>query len=342
MESVQVKTHIIRKAVKKDVPEILEYIKTEWNEQHIFVTDPSFFEYEHCNGDEVNGIVAENMQTGKIEGILLMYPVRRKMIDTDFFGGIWSVSKSCKLPMLGIKMLENILKVTGAKSHSGVGINPATTGRIFRGIKEQRVDRLKHYYRLADREQYNVAYVEAKNILEVKEGEASFIKFEDVNELVSSFQLDKYKDLPFYKDAEYIKYRYFEHPIYSYNVIGIKLNDKINAVLIIRVLECNNAKIARVIDFLGEEGALKECGVAFQRMINENNLEYIDFYEYGLDDDVMKEAGFVLRTADDVNIIPNYFEPYLQKNIDIWFHTPYAECRIFKGDGDQDRPSRTN
>ena len=41
-------------------------------------------------------------------------------------------------------------------------------------------------------------------------------------------------------------------------------------------------------------------------------------------------------------IIPNYFNPYLQKNIEIYFFVDSKKIdkvRLFKGDGDQDRPT---
>ena len=67
--------------------------------------------------------------------------------------------------------------------------------------------------------------------------------------------------------------------------------------------------------------------------------EYIDFYLYGIEDDILRDAGFVLQD-DDVNIIPNYFEPFVQKNISLDFYADsLEEIILFKGDGDQDRPN---
>jgi hypothetical protein len=41
-----------------------------------------------------------------------------------------------------------------------------------------------------------------------------------------------------------------------------------------------------------------------------------------------------------LNIIPNYFEPFVAENIDIYFFSNTNEkVYIFKGDGDQDRPN---
>lgn len=337
MESTVFKSHRIRLMERQDIPKVIAYIAKEVNPQHVFVQNPDFFEYEHCNGLNVNGILAEN-STGGIDGILLMYPLGDKLAGNDFFGGIWSVSRGCKVPLLGFKLVKSVLNITGAKSHSGVGISPDTTAKIFRHIEGQRVGRLKHYYMLGDVDEYKIAKIKVKKIAEARKGKAKFVEFQNIRELCNLFDLSAYKDLPYYKDDAYIKKRYFDHPVYNYNLLGIEVDQKIQGILVMRVVECNGARIVRIIDFLGNDQALKECGGLFQRMISEEKLEYIDFYEHGLDDKALMDAGFIVR-EDSENIIPNYFEPYFQENIDLWFHTPYENCRIFKGDGDQDRPS---
>lgn len=53
----------------------------------------------------------------------------------------------------------------------------------------------------------------------------------------------------------------------------------------------------------------------------------------------MELSGFNLRSLEDENIIPTYFEPFVQKNIDIWFQSSEKGLCIFKADGDQDRPN---
>ena len=74
-------------------------------------------------------------------------------------------------------------------------------------------------------------------------------------------------------------------------------------------------------------------------MLKEKN-EYIDIYEVGIEDATLEEAGFIERKEEDSNIIPNYFEPFVQKNIEIYYMSNCKDkFRIFKGDGDQDRPS---
>ena len=54
----------------------------------------------------------------------------------------------------------------------------------------------------------------------------------------------------------------------------------------------------------------------------------------------MVSAGFVQNRNDGQNIIPDYFEPFERRNVKLDFFTDLKEpfC-MFKGDGDQDRPS---
>nr|MCR4746137.1 hypothetical protein [Lachnospiraceae bacterium] len=80
-------------------------------------------------------------------------------------------------------------------------------------------------------------------------------------------------------------------------------------------------------------------GDFWQKLMKKNNYEYIDFYEYGLDDIYLKNAGFNERIIEDENIIPNYYEPFEKQNVDIWGHFQTDTALIFKADGDQDRPN---
>ena len=75
------------------------------------------------------------------------------------------------------------------------------------------------------------------------------------------------------------------------------------------------------------------------KMLKEKH-EYIDIYEVGIEDEILENSGFIERVEEDSNIIPNYFEPFIQKNIEIYYMSNCnSKFRMFKGDGDQDRPS---
>ena len=74
-----------------------------------------------------------------------------------------------------------------------------------------------------------------------------------------------------------------------------------------------------------------------------NNYEYIDFVEVGLDKECLINAGFINRKEYENVIVPNYFEPFVQENIDLdyAYKTVVNDSRtiFFKADADQDRPN---
>lgn len=331
--------HTIRLGKYEDIPDIIQFIKEEWNPHHIYVKSREFFEYEHYIDGRVNGILAINHATLKIDGILLFYQTQRKLEGADFYGGIWCVSKKCTVPMLGYKLVSSVKQLTGTRGHSGVGINPDTTVRIFRHIKEQFVGKMAHYYRLADLESYKIAVINKKQIQAFVKCECELVKYHSMQQLKNEFDVTKYRASYPYKDEWYIEKRYFKHPIYEYFVYGIKYQNEIGGILVFREIEQNHAKILRVIDFIGDQQSIAKIGQAIQNLIEKEKYEYVDFYEYGIDDEVMVEAGFTKKNNEDGNIIPNYFEPFVCKNIDLWFHSPYQKFTVFKGDADQDRPN---
>lgn len=70
----------------------------------------------------------------------------------------------------------------------------------------------------------------------------------------------------------------------------------------------------------------------------ENQVEYIDMYETGIQQNMLLEAGWI-SVKESGNMIPNYFSPYLQRTVDIHYCKSDEKAILFRGDGDQDRPS---
>ena len=79
------------------------------------------------------------------------------------------------------------------------------------------------------------------------------------------------------------------------------------------------------------------------KLLQKYKAEYIDIYSYGISKKIFKQAGYINRYEEQSLIIPNHFEPFQKKNIDIFcaFKSNYKNkiIRLFKGDGDGDRPS---
>ena len=326
-----------------DSIEIRSFINSEWKERHILARDQNFFIYEHHNKDQINFVISKN-SNGRINGVLGFIPSALGEV-SDVCTVIWKVSKNSQNPILGIQLLQYLNNNINIRTLLSVGINKKTIG-IYKYLGFF-TGRLKHYVLLN------------KNIQEFKIGKIPDLKFsniiysgvEDLNFAkyiknesdLLSFQFEKYKHNIPYKNRAYFIKRYFQHPIYQYDVVGIYNSKSLIGVFVMRVQAYNGAKILRIVDFVGEETSIHCFGKFILETIKKEGYEYADFYCFGLDNKVLNNAGFSLVDSfeEDV-IIPNYFYPFLQKNISIYFFADTKNIKylnLFKGDGDQDRPN---
>lgn len=317
----------------------MNFIKDYWAEKHILANNKEFFLYEFSNLEEaLNFIIAEDFNN-KILAILgfIEYGKEQQNIMTVMWK---SISK--EQPFLGIELLKYLTENKLYKSVSFVGINKKTTG-IYNYLGYT-TDKLQHFYRIADKDEYKIAHIQDKRILPTSlEKEFELVALNNFEDFTTAFNWALYENSnpkP-YKELWYIEKRYYNHPIYNYQIFGIKNSDSdiINSVIICREITINNTKILRIVDFLGVETDLNYISYEIEQLIQKGNYEYIDFYQYGIDDNILYRAGFSKKT-DNINIIPNYFEPYDLKNVEIQFFTTKPEnIRLFKADCDQDRPN---
>ena len=120
-------------------------------------------------------------------------------------------------------------------------------------------------------------------------------------------------------------------------------NGKSRAFIVTRTVMHNDARALRIVDFYGPDTALSGLGGALQDLVRDSNAEYIDFYNYGISDDIMHSAGLTALDDRDGTVIPNHYEPFVQTNVAIEcaykFDQPNCRFVANKGDGDQDRPN---
>ena len=73
----------------------------------------------------------------------------------------------------------------------------------------------------------------------------------------------------------------------------------------------------------------------------DNDIEYIDMLCYGFPKGALENLGFFKKKINQK--IPDHFEPYTGKNAQLNFAILINKYKkntlMFKGDGDQDRPS---
>ena len=151
------------------------------------------------------------------------------------------------------------------------------------------------------------------------------------------------REIPFAegkKDSYYLEHRYFRNPRFKYHVFEVLVKDKSIGLIVYRRQFVNGGSCIRIIDAIGDLPCLVE---AFPSLINEmyrQGDEYIDLVCWGLNIDAIQKTGLVYRRKYPECIVPELFSPFVPKNVDRWLFTNNPDNeKIYKGDGDQDRPN---
>ena len=324
-----------------DTDEIMEFIDREWEKNHILSKNKDFFLYEYSNKDALNFVISKSED--KINGILGFLKSASDKNST-VWTTMWKVSKSNGSPILGLRML-NYLQSQGYKSVMSNGIN-AVTEEIYSYLGFH-VGELGHYYipnqtlktyRIA---KFNKVKLDISSTYEAPEN--LIFKQVTIQELEHSFGFARFLNKTPNKDFEYFKKRFFEHPIYNYEVYGVFKGTEILSLLAVRLARYGASSCLRIVDFYGQEETMGTHALNLCNKMFSEGHEYIDILTFGLPDHLLKKAGFKRLDHSQIEIIvPNFFEPFVQKNMRVRFFSNIknlADLRIYKADGDQDRPS---
>ncbi|REK66453.1 MAG: hypothetical protein C6P35_07205 [Cohnella sp.] len=336
----------IRLAKHSDIENIMNFINDHWRKGHIMARDRKLFEYEYVDGDNVNFVIAIDKETRLIEGIFgfLNCSQTTDVTKKDIWGSIWKVvDNHHNIPFLGVELARRVFALTGCRTQIGNGANPNTTVPLRRMFFGDKVAKMKQYYYLnTEMDEYRIALIKDKSSVDFKiaEKETVLVKFKSIDDVKKNFDIESIDAIP-YKDYWYINKRFFNHPYYKYNVYGLQdENGKTGALMMTRSVKCNGSQVLRIVDYIGDQKLFSGLGEEFERLIKKHEYEYIDFYTLGFNEEYVLSAGFKLRTDDDPNVIPNYFEPFVRENVDIWAHYKFDGTLFFKADGDQDRPNQ--
>jgi len=329
----------IRLAKSTDIPAIMNFIENNWKSGHIMAVDRTFFEYEFLEEDgTVNFILAIDRNKGTIEGLNGILKASHDKEHLDAWGSIWKVLPG-NMGLLGAEIIKRRIPLINCRNSIGVGDNPKTAIPVLRRILKEYTGKMMHYYMLAEREDFKIARIDHYPSVKINGSAASYIKFESFNALQERFEFEKYKDCVPYKDSWYIEHRFFKHPIYHYEVYGIEMDQKVDAIFVLRYQEYQGRIAVRFVDYIGEQERFAELGTFFHELLKADDFEYVDFYCGGFSAGPILLAGFTPVEENDTNIIPNYFAPFVQENIDIWVDSTCEKTVFTKADADQDRPN---
>lgn len=331
---------MVRFATENDIDKIMTFINLYWKEGHILATNKEFFKYEHLLEEGVTYVVSET-EEGEINAILGYIPYGKT--NRDIMTVMWKANHTAE-PSLGMELFDYLKDNADVRLMASPGSNRKLMG-LYKYLGYQ-FGKMTQWYRPNHNYTcFTIAKMSPGEVVATfsNDNTTKLHPIMSLGEGVTEtfFDWDKYKALnpkP-YKEKWYVEKRYFNHPIYKYSVYGIKNDsDETVLMLVFRKIEINNSAVLRLLDCIGDYSYLSGIAGALDELMEHENAEYVDCYEVGLSDELMMSAGFA-KVAGSGNIIPNYFAPFVQENIDIYYFSSDPEMVLFKGDGDQDRPN---
>lgn len=332
----------IRLARKDDIPDIMRFIDLHWKKGHIMATDRSFFEYEFLEEDgTVNFVLAIDRDKNTIESMHGFLRSSHDYSNMYVWGTFWMTLPD-NMPFLGVEVYKRTRALAHAKEHLDIGANPRTNIPLQAKIFRRYTGKMDHYYMLSDRiEDFKIASVvnRADCHSHQESDSMDIVRFKSIEEIKSLYDFNSHKNDRPYKDAWYIDHRFFNNPGYDYEVYGLCEKNECVAIAVFRRQPYNNRYAIRFVDYIGDQNYFHFLGKFLRDSVNSDGCEYIDFYCHGFNNDEIERSGLVLLNEHDHNVIPNYFAPYEQKNIDIWIAADDDQNLFTKADGDQDRPN---
>ena len=325
---------------EKNIGLVMDFIGKEWAKGHILSKDMELMSWQYgANTNFYNWFLGTN--GGSISGILGFIPISKfdsSLVNHDFIWlALWKVRDGKKTQGLGLRLLRELLSKRPASGFGVLGINPDHL-KLYKSLGFEVGQLIQSYIINQNSEQTLILNPMNELLPRAKSGNA-ILKLIEKKDL-RNISLKSDEIIPS-KSSRYFMKRFYSHPIYTYQVYLVQKDSKDKALIATRIAEHEGSKALRIVDFYGEESILAECGSALQNLMDIRDCEYCDFWQYGVSEDTLTKCGFSDASNSSV-VIPNFFEPFKSEVAPISFaiksskDTPF---RIFRADGDQDRPN---
>ena len=332
----------IRKLDYNDLKQFQKFVDKFWKKNHVFATDDKIFKWQYKKNNSYNFfIVKKKNNLIGVQGFIPIKHFDKNLDEKQIFLAFCRVIEGKHIGV-GLKLQNEIIKECNAKFIGVIGLNEITHNfHKWLGFKVKKMD---HHVILSQFvNKFKIAKVNNFKIFYKKKNkEFSLVKLNTKN--IKLFLDSEFYDyqIPL-KSNNYIINRYLKHPFYEYLVFLI-INKKIpKALMVIRPIKINKSLVLRFVDFIGTSKSFLLTYDASIKLLQKYKAEYVDIYSYGISKKIFRQAGYINRHKKQSLIIPNHFEPFQKKNIDIFcaFKSNYNNkiIRLFKGDGDGDRPN---
>lgn len=328
----------------EEYPKLIDFIKKYWKKDHIFVLSKEMFDFQHYDfiNNEYHFAIGVNPETNEIDGICGIIPLSHYDPDLEKYnetwGGIWKTRSDVQNDGIGLLGLELFEFFDNYASHGGFGMSKIAY-RFFKR-KGYQMCVLNQYYILNETIiDFEIARIPTSYMSNVTIRNSKFTiqEIEDIETIDMSSINNCYWPR---KSKTYLINRFKHHPIYKYMFYGVYCADILKNILVIRKNVVKENNVLRIVDVFGNLAGTPNLYFEFQRLLKHHGSEYIDLMNFGIDESIFTTMGFEVLDPDGDLIIPNYFEPFEQRNIVLEgayrSDKPYT---FFRADADQDRPN---
>lgn len=321
--------YVFRLARLDEKDKILAFMDLNWNCRHPILHHEEYFRFYFQTSDRLNfGLALEENEIAAVCGFIPC-----SQTGEDIWISLWQAAR--KKNGAGLELMSRMLELTGAKRMSCNNIREET--QVFYQFLGYETGELHQYYRLGFQKNLQIASV-SDPVHPLVDSTVRYKEISSFSELESDFLVCGGQNPQ--KDLWHLKRRFFEFPGYSYHLYGLYDGKNITSLLVVRINPVGTRNVLRIVDFWGSEDQFALIGGTVDELMHKYDAEYTDIYCTGLSELSIKASGFTLRERGSNDIIPNYLNPPVRANTDYFYFTSQKESfRMFKADGDQDRPN---
>jgi len=335
----------IRRCGSGDVAAVMTFIDLYWRKGHVLGTCRELMDWQHKEADgSYNYLLV--WDSDDLLGVLGYIPTRRydpALKEHNLLWlALWKVRDDVMVSGLGLRMLQALSRV---EPHVAIGVSGInlTHPPMYTALR-YKVAALTQYYLVNPNTPLSLVFAPAdrKTWPHRLGGDAVFTEM-DMDRL--NAMTWEGQAMP-QKTPIYFGRRFLQHPFYRYRVFLISRNCSSKGqtgLIATRIATYQGAAALRIVDFAGDAHILAHCGTAFHELMSQENVQYADFWQYGLPSGVLEASGFEAVDPGGSVIVPNYYEPFLAQNGRILCAVQSQEqspLLVFRADGDQDRPNQ--
>ena len=330
------------------VEDLERFIDTHWRKDHILTQHRELLNWQYRNNRGDYNFVLATDEDEELQGIFGFIPTSQfsKSLpeNDDVWLAIWKVRDDCKIPGLGLGMMNYAEKTLGVKFFCAFGMSDIVKP-IYQAL-DFTLGALNHYVAFnVFKEKFHLVSPVDKPLIRPTSGDLNIQEMSrsDLENLTAEDQKFLFSGYP-QKDAAYLVNRFLVHPIYSYRLLAFyNIDNVLRSLIILRIVDVEQTRVARIVDAFGDSFINSDYNQCIYTLLADENCEYLDCMAHGLNRDQIDDSCFEDVKDTEGLIIPNYFEPLVISNITLEFAYKtkrIGDVRIFKGDSDQDRPNQ--